>query len=388
MNGERSDCRIVDATALPVYDLGQDHPFARDRQQPLFDLLRAHGLLREGDLLPVRPATTAELTTVHEPGYVAMLIATSAERPAREVLRRAPLYGLGTPDNPIAPRQHEAAAAVAGATLACVDAVLDGTCRSAFNPAGGLHHAMPHGAAGFCLYNDVSLGIARARARGLQRVLYVDYDVHHGDGVEFAFRGDPSVLTISLHETPEVRFPFTGGIADQGEGVGRGYAVNVPLWPGTEDESWIECVQRVVVPLARAFRPALIVSQHGCDPHRDDPLATIACTTRSFQEAARITRALADELCEGHWVATGGGGYLPYHVIPRAWTMVWCAMTGRTLPDAIDPEWRRRWQARAGSPLPDRMSDPERPGRNAAEAAAHNRRTVEAVLGRIAWLRR
>lgn len=381
------NCRIVDATALPVYDLGQDHPFARDRQQPLFDLLQSHGLLRREDVLAVQPATLDELATVHDPAYVEMLIATSCRRPDPEVLRRAPLYGLGTPDNPIAPGQHTAAAATAGATLACVDAVLDGTCRAAFNPAGGLHHAMPHGAAGFCLYNDLALGIRRARDRGLQRVLYVDYDVHHGDGVEFTFARDPSVLTISLHETPEIRFPFTGSIADQGEAEGHGYAVNVPLWPGTGDESWLECVQRVVVPLCRAFRPELIVSQHGCDPHRDDPLATIACTTRSFWEAARTTRMLADELCDGRWVATGGGGYLPYHVIPRAWAMVWCAMTGRPLPENLDAGWRQRWQGRAGGPLPDAMFDAPSPGPDATLAAARNRRTVDALLGRIPWLR-
>jgi acetoin utilization protein AcuC len=378
--------RLIDATALPVYDLGQDHPFARDRQLPLFDLLRTHGLIHDHDLLPTRPATDAELQTVHDAAYIELLKATSEPHPDPAVLRRAPLFGLGTADNPIAVGQHASAAATAGATLACVDAVLDGTCRAAFNPAGGLHHAMPHGAAGFCLYNDLAIGIRRARDRGLARVLYVDLDVHHGDGVEFAFRSDPSVLTISFHETPEIRFPFTGRIEDQGAGAGFGYAVNVPLWPATADDSWLECVERVLVPLARAFEPDLIVSQHGCDPHREDPLATIECTTRAFWESAKLVRTLANDLCQGRWVATGGGGYRPYHVIPRAWAMVWCAMAGRELPETIDAGWRARWQKKAGDRLPDRMFDQAEPAERHARAAAVNRRTVDALLARIPWL--
>lgn len=382
-----ADCRIVDATALPVYDLGQDHPFARDRQLPLFDLLRTAGLLHEGDLLPAGPATDEQLATVHDREYIAVLKATSVDRPEPATLRRAPLFGLATPDNPIAPGQHQAAAAAAGATLACVQAVLAGQCRAAFNPAGGLHHAMPHGAAGFCLYNDLALGIRAARDRGVERVLYVDFDVHHGDGVEFTFRADPSVLTVSFHETPEIRFPFTGRIEDQGVGPGAGYAVNVPLWPGTDDASWLECVERVLVPLCRRYQPGLIVSQHGCDPHRDDPLATLECTTRSFWESARLTRMLADDVCQGRWVATGGGGYRPCHVIPRAWTMVWCAMSGRRLPEAIDPGWLERWQERAGAPLPRQMFDAPEPAERHVRAAAVNRRTVDEMLRRIDWLR-
>jgi acetoin utilization protein AcuC len=378
------DARIVDGAALPVYDLGQDHPFARDRQRPLFDLLTSSGLLQEGDLLPVRPATMAELQLAHDPAYLEMLRATSAPHPDRDVLRRAPMFGLGTPDNPISAGQFDAAAAIAGATLGCVEAVLQGAARAAFNPAGGLHHAMPFAAAGFCLVNDLVLAIKAAQRAGIGRVLYVDYDVHHGDGVEFAFRADPSVLTISLHETPEVRYPGTGTVSDQGEGKGFGYAVNVPLQPGTDDASWIECVERVVVPLGRRFRPDLIVSQHGCDAHRDDPLATLDCTTRSFWTAAQQTRALADEVCGGRWVATGGGGYRPYSVIPRAFGMVWAAMAGRALPEAIDPRWITRWQARAGAPLPATWLDAATAPQPAVAAA--NRRTVDSLLQRIPWL--
>ncbi|MEY4672807.1 MAG: hypothetical protein RL148_591 [Planctomycetota bacterium] len=379
--------RLVDAPSLPTYDLGQDHVFARDRQRPLFDLMVASHLVQPGDFLPVVAATEDELALVHERAYIAMLEATSQPHVDRETLRRAPLYGLGTADNPIAPGQHAAAAAAVGATLACTRAVMDGRARAAFNSAGGLHHAMPHGAAGFCLYNDLAIAIADARRRGAARVLYVDFDVHHGDGVEYAFRADPTVLTISFHETPEVRFPFTGTVEDRGEGPGHGYAVNVPLHPATDDASWLEAVERVLVPAARAFAPDLVVSQHGCDTHREDPLATMECTTQSMHRAAGITRDLARDVCQGRWVATGGGGYQPYRVIPRAWSMVWSVMSGRPLPPRIDLGWQERWERAAHGELPTEWYDHEEHAARHEHAAATNRHVVDQVLAGIPWLR-
>jgi acetoin utilization protein AcuC len=142
-----------------------------------------------------------------------------------------------------------------------------------------------------------------------------------------------------------------------------------------------------VLPLGRRFRPDLIVSQHGCDTHRDDPLATLECTTRSSWRAAQLTRALADEVCGGRWVATGGGGYQPYSVIPRAFGMVWAVMAGRALPEAIDPEWLRRWQPKADAPLPTTWFDAPESSPQHAPAAAANRRTVDSLLQRIPWLR-
>lgn len=378
--------RLVDATALPSYDLGSRHPFARDRQLPLFDLLRCTGLLQPGDELPTAPATEAELALVHDPAYLAVLRATSAPHPDPAVLRRAPLFGLGTADNPISPGQFEATAAIAGATRDCVRAVLDGRCRAAFQPAGGLHHAMPHGASGFCLGNDLALGIREARARGCERVLYVDFDVHHGDGVEWTFRADPNVLTLSFHETPEVRFPFTGAVDDLGEGPGRGFALNVPLQPGTADASWQECVERVLVPAVRGFRPDLILSQHGCDIHREDPLATLECTTASATFAARLVRQLAAAHCGGRQVATGGGGYQPHRVIPRAWAMVWAELAGRPLPQHLPAEWLDRWEGPAEGALPTAWFDAPEPAPRHDRAAAVNRATVDTLFGLVPWL--
>lgn len=378
--------RLVDARALPAYDLGEGHPFARDRLLPLFDLLASAGLLRDGDLLETQPATDAQLAAVHDPDYVACLRATSVRDPGPAALAAACRWGLGSADNPIAPGQHAAAAAAVGATLGCVEAVLGGAGTMAFNPAGGLHHAMPHGAAGFCLYNDVAVGIRAARAAGVPRVLYVDFDVHHGDGVEWTFRADPTVLTLSFHETPEVRFPGTGRVTDVGEGVGRGNALNVPLCPGTADGSWTECVARVLEPAVRGFRPDLIVSQHGCDTHREDPLATLECTTRAAQFAAGFVRDLALAHCGGRWVATGGGGYQPRRVIPRAWAMLWATMAGRPLPAQVPAGWRERWALRGGPALPADWLDGAEPSARHERAAAANRRTVDELLAAVPWL--
>lgn len=375
-----SRCRLVDAPRLPVYDLGTNHPFARDRQLALYDLLRRQHLVDDDELLVPAPADDALLRLAHAPEYVDVVRAISQEAPSRALLSAALAAGLGTSDNPIAPGQHDAARAVVGATVACVAEVMEGRARHAFNPAGGLHHAMPALASGFCIYNDLVAGIRRARALGAARVLYVDYDVHHGDGVEHAFAEDATVMTISLHETPEVRWPGTGRITDLGRGAARGTAINVPLASGTGDASWLEAVRAVVVPMARRFRPDLIVSQHGCDPHRDDPLAELQLTTGAMIEAARITKHLADEVCDGRWVATGGGGYQPVRVIPRVWGGVWAVMSGRAVPERVDPGWREAWQHRAASPLPETFLDPPHENGFEEHAAQQNRATVQRLL--------
>lgn len=361
--------KIVDATKLPAYGMGSGHPFGDDRLVPFYALLRALDWLPDAEVLPTRPATDAELLLGHEQDYIALQKALDDDELRDEASHSAPLFGMGTSDNPIVPGQHVAAAAAVGATLACVHAVLEGRAEHAFNPGGGLHHAMPRSASGFCIYNDLVIGIRAARQGGVARVLYVDFDVHHGDGVEHAFATDPSVLTISFHETPEVRWPGTGWVHEIGRDPAKGYALNVPLASGTGDAAWLDAVQDVLVPAARNFRPELIVSQHGCDTHREDPLADLALTTRPMLEAAKITHRLAHELCSGRWVATGGGGYRPKHVIPRAWALVWAEMSGREIPQTLPEKWRSVIAAPPGDPLPTTFIDAPAPDPREAQAA-------------------
>ena len=224
---------------------------------------------------------------------------------------------------------------VAGGSLRAMEAILRGDVEHAFHPGGGLHHAMRDRASGFCIYNDVALAVARARRDGL-RVLYIDLDVHHGDGVQALFRDDPGVLTVSFHETGRYLFPGTGFADEIGEGVAAGTSVNVPLEPGTGEGPWLDAVRLLVPSLAAAFRPDIVVSQHGADSHAFDPLAHLRVTTTAMGAAARIVDAVAHRWAGGRWLATGGGGYDAYRVVPRSWSLVWLAGAHREVP-ACDP---------------------------------------------------
>lgn len=350
-----TDAALVFDAAAQGYDFGPDHPLRPLRLVLTVDLIRALGL-HQGDgvaLVPPRGATDAELHRIHDPAYVEAVRRLSHDPGRHELGRR---YGFGSPDNPAFPGMHDVAALIAGGSVRAAEGILAGEFRRAFHPAGGLHHAMRARASGFCVYNDAACAIARFLEAGW-RVLYVDGDAHHGDGVEEAFAGDPRVLTISLHEDGRFLFPGTGFVEERGHGAGFGFAVNVPLLPGTDDASWLEAFDTVVPPLARAFRPDVIVTQHGCDAHRWDPLADLAVTTRALEAFARAMDGFSRELCDGRWVALGGGGYDPWRVVPRAWSLVWGAVAGREVPDAVPDAWLERWRSRAPVALPERMRD-------------------------------
>ena len=227
---------------------------------------------------------------------------------------------------------HEASAAVAGGSLRAVEAILRGDVEHAQHPGGGLHHAMPERASGFCIYDDPALAIARARRDGL-RVLYIDLDVHHGDGVQAIHWDDPGVLTVSFHETGRALFPGTGDVDEVGEGVAAGTSVNVPLPPGTGERAWLAAVALLLPELAATFAPDLIVSQHGADSHAWDPLAHLNVTTTAHGAAARLVDTLAHRHARGRWLATGGGGYDAYRVVPRTWALTWLAGAHREVPD-------------------------------------------------------
>ncbi len=274
---------------------------------------------------------------------------------------------------------HDAAAAVAGGSLRAVEAIIRGEAEHAFHPGGGLHHAMPERASGFCVYNDVALAVSAARRAGL-RVLYVDLDVHHGDGVEAIHRDDPGVLTVSFHESGRYLFPGTGSADEIGEGAAAGTVVNVPFEPLTGETAWLEAVRSVVPPLAAAFGPDIVISQHGADSHAWDPLAHLRVTTTAMGAAARLVDAVAHRSADGRWLATGGGGYEVYRVVPRAWALTWLAGAHREAPDRLPEAWRDRWAAEAdrfdAGFLPERFEDAPNaglgrgPGQDAAELAA------------------
>ena len=372
----RSRPLVVYGAASTTYDFGPFHPLTPRRFGPAIDLLRAAGAER---WLEPRPADDAALERLHARSYIDIIrrFSTSPDGP--------PAAGVSEAgDCPPFAGMHEASAAVAGGSIDAMDEILAGRVDHAFHPGGGLHHAMPARASGFCIYNDVALAVARARDAG-HRVLYVDLDVHHGDGVQEMFWDDPEVLTFSIHETGRALFPGTGFVHETGGRGAEGTVVNVPLQPSSGDESWLDVVETVVPALARAFRPSVLVTQHGCDSHVFDPLAHLRMTTAAYWRASQLLDALAHEHVGGRWLATGGGGYDVYRVVPRSWAIVWLAQAHGEPPDRLPEEWRGRWGAEADrfaqSPIPEAYLDP--PGLVSAEPRAatdENRRTAERAL--------
>lgn len=317
--------------ALTRYDFGPNHPMSPVRLDLTMRLARATGVLDRPGVRVVSPPPASDdlLTSVHTLEYVEAVRACSDD-PGRI----DPVHGLGTDDDPCFAGMHEAAARIVGGTLAVATAVWRGAAVHGVSVAGGLHHARQDAASGFCVYNDVAVAIHALLEAGAQRVAYVDLDVHHGDGVQAAFYDDPRVLTISVHESPRTLFPGTGYPYETGGPAAEGSAVNLALPPGTTDVGWLRGFHAVVPPLLRAWKPDVVVSQHGCDSHVDDPLAHFALTVDGQRAAAIAVHQLAHELCDGRWVATGGGGYAIVDVVPRAWTHLLAVATGEPIAAA------------------------------------------------------
>ncbi len=338
--------------ALLRYDLG-NHPLDPVRVELTIALAREFGLLdRPGVTVTApKPADDAALLRVHTEAYIAAVRRGTAD----------PRYGLGTSDNPVFAGMHDASALISGATIAAAEAVWSGAAKHAVNIAGGLHHAMPGSASGFCVYNDPAIAIARLLDMGAERIAYVDVDVHHGDGVQAVFYDDPRVLTVSLHESPMTLFPGTGYPTEVGgPGAAQGSAVNVALPAGTGDTGWLRAFHAVVPSVLRAFRPQVIVSQCGADAHRLDPLADLRLTIDGQRTSYLAMRALADELCDGRWITTGGGGYALVEVVPRVWTHLLAIATGDALDPAspTPPAWRSLAATRRpGHEVPETMTD-------------------------------
>ena len=311
-----------------AYNHGELHPLQPRRVKLAVELIRKTGLARFADLLAPRPATDAELGLVHGQAYIDLVRRLGhGEEMTRPELYQAAAAGFASDDNPVFEQMHEASALIAGGSIIAGEAVHEGRVEHAFNPAGGLHHAMREMASGFCVYNDVAVVAAWLRERG-HRVAVVDIDVHHGDGTQSTFYSDPDVLTISLHQLSRGFFPGTGHPDEVGVGEAVGTSANLAFPPFTWDEPWLRGFDEVVPALIRNFRPTILVTQCGCDTHLLDPLANLRCSTRIWPVVGRRFHDLAHELCEGRWVALGGGGYAVEEVVPRAWTLLFAEMVG------------------------------------------------------------
>lgn len=346
--------RVYWDDVMTGYDFGPSHPMNPLRLDLTMRLARSLGVLDTIEVVAPTSATGAELELVHTPAFIeAVKQCSQAHSPGD------PAHGLGTPDVPTFTDMHEISSLITGATVDAARAVWRGEVAHAFNPSGGLHHAMPDSAAGFCVYNDVAVGIAALLDAGAERVAYVDIDVHHGDGVQTAFWDDPRVLTISIHEDPRTLYPGTGRPSELGGSAAQGYAVNLALPTRTEDDGWLRAIHSVVPHLLRAFDPQVLVTQHGCDTHYLDPLAHFALSVDGQRMAAEALHTWAHSYAEGRWVATGGGGYAVVDVVPRIWTLVMAELAGCPIAPGtpVPEEWSQYVQQRTGKrPFPS-MTD-------------------------------
>ncbi|MEV6099994.1 acetoin utilization protein AcuC [Nocardia sp. NPDC051981] len=343
--------RFLDYTWTP------EHPMRPVRLQFTMALAEGLGLLDGVERITPAAAAESELLRVHTHDYIEAV--KHAQQPPGPT-PTAPPYGLGSADNPVFPHMHEAASVIVGGTLAAAQEIAAGRTRRAVSIGGGMHHAMPDSAAGFCVYNDVAVAISWLLDNGFDRIAYVDVDVHHGDGVQRVFYGDPRVLTISVHQHPATLWPNTGWPEETGSGPAEGTAINLPIMPGTRDPLWLRGFHAVVPGALAAFRPQIVISQCGVDTHREDPLADLELTVDGQRAAFIAMRDLADRYAEGRWLAVGGGGYGLIRVVPRAWTHLLATALDRTIDPATPtpPQWRE--QVGAYAPMvavPESMGD-------------------------------
>ncbi|MEU2347966.1 acetoin utilization protein AcuC [Modestobacter sp. NPDC049651] len=342
---------VVWDDALLGYTMGGEHPMHPVRLDLTMRLADTLGVLASPriEVVGPEPAGVDLLTLVHDPAYL-------------DAVRRAPDdpagagHGLGTADNPVFPGLYDAAALIAGGSVLAAQQVHSGRAQHAVNIAGGLHHAMRAAASGFCVFNDAAIAIAWLLRQGYERIAYVDLDVHHGDGVQAAFYDDPRVLTVSIHQTPLTLWPGTGYPEETGDPAkALGSAVNLALPNGTDDSGWLRAFHAVVPGVVRAFAPQILVTQCGCDAHHEDPMADLGLTVDGQRASYRAVHDLAHEVCDGRWVALGGGGYGLVRCVPRAWTHLIAEAGGDRLAPAtgIPQSWQddvRRRGLRATPP--------------------------------------
>ena len=313
--------------------LRDDHVFKPTRLQLTYELLRSYGAFDDSPPVPPRTAEEAEILKFHTREYVAAVKDLSqGEKRSDAASFNFSAYG----DNPPYEGMYEVSLLVVGASVTAAELVSGGKADVAFNISGGLHHAMPGHASGFCIFNDAVIAIMSLVDQGL-RVAYVDIDAHHGDGVQYAFYTSDQVLTISLHESGRFLFPGTGNAGETGEGAGKGYSINLPLNPYTDDDTYFWAFHQIVPPLVGSFEPDILVTQLGCDTHYLDPLTHLMLTTDGYTAVV----AELGKLCP-RWVAIGGGGY-ELGVVPRQWTLAYAVMAQRDWPDEIPQAFQERY---------------------------------------------
>ncbi|MFA1820296.1 acetoin utilization protein AcuC [Virgibacillus oceani] len=339
------------------YRFHEDHPFNQKRVILSKELLEQSNKLSKEQIIVPRMATEDELALFHDRAYI-----ETVKKASKGKLTEADgyEYGLGTEDTPIFDNMHEASSYLVGGTLTAVDAVLSGAAEHALNLGGGLHHGFKRKAAGFCIYNDGAVAIKYIRKKYNLRVLYVDTDAHHGDGVQWAFYDDPNVCTFSIHETGRYLFPGTGNVNERGIKEGHGYSFNLPIDAFTEDESFLQVYEAALREITEFFKPDMIVTQNGADSHFYDPLTHLSASMKIYERIPALSHELAHQYCGGKWIALGGGGYDIWRVVPRAWAQIWNVMSSDEVAAGETPSaWLEKWQPQAPVELPKFWHDPK-----------------------------
>ena len=306
--------------------------------------MRAVGLLSLSNVKVNEPrqAVPSELLLFHDEDYLRLVKAMS----------KSGVGFLDAGDTPAFKGCYEASALAVGASLTAVDLVMSGQVDHAMNIAGGLHHAHRHRASGFCIFNDPAISIAYLKKKyRIERILYLDIDAHHGDGVMYGFYADPGVLDIDFHEDGRHLFPGTGFTEEVGEGEGSGLKINVPVLPFTDDATYLNLFRAIVPMAVRKHRPQVMLLQCGADSHENDLLAHLQLTTRTYREVAETVHDLAHEVSDGRLVVFGGGGYNIANVA-RTWTLVASILAGYQYPDKIPSGWQKLFEALVGEKAP------------------------------------
>ncbi|MED1469384.1 acetoin utilization protein AcuC [Bacillus salipaludis] len=374
-------CSFVFSEELLNYKFSSHHPFNQFRLKLTVDLLKKLNALDEKQIILPRSANLEDLSLIHDPNYIDAVFKAGHDQLPIEIAEN---YGLGTEDTPIFPNMHEASSLLVGGTLTAVDQVMTGQAVHAVHLGGGLHHGFRGKASGFCIYNDSSVAIKYLQQKYNARVLYVDTDAHHGDGVQWSFYDDPNVCTLSIHETGRYLFPGTGNVNERGQGKGYGYSFNIPVDAFTEDESWLHTYSHAIREVADFFKPDVILTQNGADAHYFDPLTHLSATMKIYREIPKLAHEIAHQYCNGRWIAVGGGGYDIWRVVPRAWALIWLEMTENSncygnLPD----EWVQFWQKNSPVELPRVWDDSDNlylPIPRKAEITEKNLQTLEKAL--------
>ncbi|MDQ0351278.1 acetoin utilization protein AcuC [Alkalibacillus filiformis] len=351
-----NEASFVYTEAFQNYKFRDNHPFNQKRVELTYDLLKSMNALNDQQILTPRIASDDEIALVHDRKYIDAVKRASENKLAQEESLE---YGIGTEDTPIFEDMHQAAAQLVGGTLTAVDAVSSGQTKRALNLGGGLHHGFRRKASGFCIYNDAAIAIQYIRQKYDYKVLYVDTDAHHGDGVQWIFYDDPNVCTLSIHETGRYLFPGTGNINERGHNEGYGTSFNIPIDAFTENESFLSAYKEALTEITEHFKPDIIVTQNGADAHVYDPLSHLCCTMKIYEEIPKLAYQLANEYCNGKWIALGGGGYDIWRVVPRAWSQIWSVANnhGEIFSGAIPENWLNKWQKESPVNLPTTWHD-------------------------------